>query len=125
MPLLVPVLGYMPQHLPELTGSVLGVLFVANGVFVLITGHVSEPRAERFGVHTIRAFGGAVIVLGVVVAVSSLLIDAEPPGHEGNHWGDTTDFVVTGIWLGLLGVIVAIAIRKIVTDERRRRVQRR
>jgi hypothetical protein len=41
-------------------------------------------------------------------------------GGEDNHWGDSTDRVVAGIWLLFLGGIVAIVIRKVMRYERHR-----
>jgi MFS family permease len=122
---MAPIVGYLPQHLAELAGSVIGALFVIQGLRVVITGRVSEQWDKRFGAWGARALGACVALVGVFIALSSFLIDAEPPGGYSNHWGETSDFVVTAIWLVFLGVIVAIAVRRTVREERQRRMRRR
>src|SRR4029453_13977393 len=122
---MAPIVGYLPQHLAELAGSVIGVLFVIQGLHVLITGRVSEQWDRRFGARGARALGACVALGGVVIALSSFLTTPEPPVGYGNHWGDTSDRVVTTIWLVFLGVIVAIGVRRTVREERQRRMRRR
>jgi hypothetical protein len=50
-----PLLGYLPQHLSELGGTALGVVFVGFGLFPLITGRAPEGEYERFRGWRIRA----------------------------------------------------------------------
>jgi MFS family permease len=125
MPPVTPLLGYMSQHLAELTGSAVGVVFIGFGLFPLITGRTTDPSYERFRGWRTRALGAALIALGVIFIAFSFLTNAEPPGQGGNPWGDSWERVVAGVWLLFLGGVVAIAIRREVRDARRRNTSKR
>jgi hypothetical protein len=105
------VIGALPQYEFEVGCVALGSCFAGIGCVLLISGKVSQnsPLSAR----TVRLVGGGQILLGVVVAVGSFFVDAEPPGGLQDHWGGTQGIVQTGVWLAVLAAIAASVFRQL------------
>jgi hypothetical protein len=105
------VIGALPQYEFEVGCVALGACFAGVGLVCLISGKASQnyPLPAR----TVRLIGGVQIVLGVVVAVGSFFVNAEPPGGLEDHWGGTPGIVETGVWLAVLAAIAASVFRQL------------
>jgi hypothetical protein len=105
------VLGALPQYEFEVGCVALGACFVGTGLVFLISGKASQsyPLPAR----TVRLIGGGEILLGVVVAVGSFFVNAEPKGGLEDHWGGTSGIVETGVWLAVLAAIAASVFRQL------------
>jgi hypothetical protein len=105
------VLGALPQYEFEVEGVALGACFAGVGLVFLISGKVSQNYS--LPARTVRLIGGGQILLGVVVAVGSFFVDAEPQGGLEDHWGGTWGIVETGVWLAVLAAIAASVFRQL------------
>jgi hypothetical protein len=114
----VGIVGYLPQHVSEVGGTFLGVVFLAVALYLLWSGDAAGPTP--FGSRTVRLIGVAVMLFGVGMIVASWAINSEPPcgACTGDHWGSTFDKVVLGLWLTALVLILTIEVRR---EVRRRR----
>jgi hypothetical protein len=93
-------LAFLPQHVAEVMGAAIAVLFIAHGVSVLKGNRLpgENPRwATRVGVLE--------ILFGAAIGVFSLTTNAESP-HRPDHggWGATTGVIILIVWLILLGL---------------------
>jgi hypothetical protein len=104
------MIGALPQYEFEVGGVALGACFAGLGFVLLISGKASKnnPLPAR----TVRLIGGGQILLGVLVAVGSFFVNAEPQGGLKDHWGGTPGIVETGVWLAVLAAIAASVVRQ-------------
>jgi hypothetical protein len=105
------VIGALPQYEFEVGCVALGTCFAVVGLVFLISGKAAQsyPLPAR----TVRLVGGGQILLGVVVAVGSFFVDAEPQGGLEDHWGGTPGIVETGVWLAVLAAVAASVFRRL------------
>ena len=104
------MIGALPQYEFEVGAVGLGACFADVGLMFLISGKASknDPLPAR----TVRLIGGGQILLGVLVAVGSFFVNAEPQGGLEDHWGGTSDIVATGLWLAVLAGIMFSVVRQ-------------
>ena len=109
---MTPVLGYLFRPEFEVGGTALAVFFVGLGVLDLVTGR--GPEAERSTARSVRVAGFFQILLGIGVGFAAFRVNPEPPcGHCGQgRWGGTWDVVALGVWLAVLGGILAVNLRR-------------
>jgi hypothetical protein len=102
------VLGYLYRSWLEVGGVALAVFFVGLGVLDVVTGRV--PEAERSSARSVRLGGFFQILLGIGVGSAAFRVNPESScGQCGNgRWGGTWGVVVLGIWLAVLGGILAV-----------------
>jgi hypothetical protein len=105
------LIGALPQYEFEVGCVALGTCFAGVGFVFLVSGKPSQnyPLPAR----TVRLIGGGQILLGVVVAVGSFFVNAEPQGGLEDHWGGTTGIVQTGVSLAVLAAIAASIFRQL------------
>jgi hypothetical protein len=91
--------AFLPQHVWEVGGSVLAILVMGQGLYLLArAGEVA--RQERQDERTVRAFGLIATFLGLGIGVAALTTDAEPPGaHHGDGWGGALWIAILCIWV--------------------------
>jgi hypothetical protein len=96
----------------EIAGTALAVLFVGRGVLHLVARRV--PEAERSSARNVRATAVFQILFGMGVGYAAFRVNPEPPcGQCGHgHWGGTRGIVFLGIWLAVLGGILAVNLRR-------------
>ncbi len=94
--------AFMAQHVWEVGASVLALVIIGQGLFLLMRG-ASAPEAQGMSERTARTIGGIAVLIGAGVGVAAFVIDAEKPGtHGGNGWGGTVGVVFLCVWVALM-----------------------
>ena len=104
------MIGALPQYEFEVLCVTVGAWFAGVGLVLLISGKASQ--SHPLPARTARLIGSGQILLGVLVAVGSFFVNAEPQGGLKDHWGGTSDIIETGVGLAVLAAIAASVFRQ-------------
>jgi hypothetical protein len=104
--------AFLPQHVWEVSATVIAVLFVVHALIYLTKGN-SAPEAEGMSERTVRVVACVMLLFGVGIGLAAFLVDAEPPSAHGSEgWGGAAGVILLVVWLTLVVALEVFKFRK-------------